>query len=102
ELRDQGFAHAVDVHHAARGEMQDRPQKLGGAVRVDAPVVNFAFGSDNFRRADRALLRSFNFNVSAWMIFVDLDDFGNHVATTLDSDPVADLQTEALDFVHVM
>src|ERR1041385_3520968 len=82
--------------------MQNGAKQLGGAVGVHTAVVNFAFRPDNFRSADRALLRSFNFNVSARMIFVDLDDLGDHIATTLDPHPVADLEAETLDFVHVV
>ena len=42
ELIDQRFAQAVDVHHVARGEMQNRPLQLCRAVRIDAAMVGLA------------------------------------------------------------
>ena len=41
--------------------MQDGSEQLGGAVGVDAAVVDFALGADDFGSADRALLRDSQF-----------------------------------------
>ena len=104
QLCDQRFAHAVDVHDAARGEVQNGSEQFRGAVGVDAAVVDLAFGANDFRSAHRALLGHHEFFCAARMIFVfdDLRDFRNHVAAALDLHPVADLHAEALDLVHVV
>src|SRR4029077_1072277 len=72
------------------------------AVGVDAAVINLALGADNFVSADRALNGILDLFFPARMIFVDLDNLWNHIATALYSDPVADLHAEAPNLVHVM
>ena len=57
QLVDERFAHAVDIHDAARGEMQNRSQQFGGTIRIHAAVVDFALSADDFGPAHRALLR---------------------------------------------
>src|SRR5579871_3899554 len=84
--------------------MQNGAEQFGGAVGVDAAVVDFAFGADNLRAAYGALLRHNELASAAGMIFVvdDLRDFRDHVAATLDLHPVADLYSQALDLIHVV
>src|SRR5204863_10142211 len=104
ELLDQRVAHTVYIHDAAGGEMQNGLAQLGRTVGVDAAVIGFAFGAHNLRAAFRTSLRHVESLVSAGMIFVFdyLGDFGNDVSTTLYLHPIADLDAEALDLVHVM
>src|SRR5208283_4789851 len=84
------------------GKMQNRTSKLGGAVGVDAAVVHFAFGADDFCSTDRARFRILDVFVSARTILIDLNDLGNNIAATLNSDPVANFHTETADFIDVM
>ena len=104
ELLDDGFAEAFDVHDLAGGEVEQALDEARGAVGVDAAVVDFAFGLDDFAAADGAVRGELEFPVAAGMILVfdDFDDFGDDVAAALDLDVVADEQAEALDFVGVV
>src|SRR5580704_13049071 len=104
ELSDQSVSQAINVHDAARREVQDGLTEFGGAVGVDTPVVSFAFGADDVASADGASFRHVERFVAAGMVFVFdyARDFGNHVAATFHFHPVADFYAEAVDLVHVV
>ena len=104
ELRDDRFAEAFDVHDAARGKVEQAAGEARGAVDVDAAVVDFAFGADDFAVAVGAVGGEVELLVAAGMLFVldDLDDLGDDVAAALDFDVVADEEAEALDLVGVV
>ena len=71
QLRNQRVPHAIDIHHSARGEVQNRSQQLGGTICVHTAVVDFAFGADDFVSANLALLGILDFFVSARMLFIE-------------------------------
>ena len=78
--------------------------QTSGAIDVDAAVVDFTFGADDFAVALRAVGGEVEFPGAARVILVldDFDDFGDDVAAALDFDVVADEEAEALDFVGVV
>ena len=104
ELVDERVAHALDVHHAARGEVQDALAQLRRAVGVDAAVVGFAFDADDVASAFGAAFGHVKLAVSARVVLVvdNLHDLRNNVAAALDQDVVADLDAEIVDEVHVV
>src|SRR5580704_2630356 len=104
QLSNERFAHSVDVHDTARGEMEDRPEQLGWAVGVDAAVIHFALGADDLGAAYRTFLGHDERLVPARTVFVcdDLGDFRDNVAAPLDLHPVADFHAQALDLIHIV
>ena len=84
--------------------MQNGFAELRRAIRVDAAVVDLAFGAHNLRAAHGASLRHVKDFVAARMLFVvdDFDDLRNHVAAAFHLHPVADLHAQALDFIQVV
>ena len=78
ELHDQRFAHAVNIHHTARREVQNRAEQFRGTVCIDAAVVDFALSAHDFRPTHGALLGHFDISVAARMILIvdDLRDLG--------------------------
>ncbi len=102
QLIDQGLAHAVNVHYAARREMQNRAEKFCGTVSIDAAIIDFTLHSHSFRVAYQARLGRRNILISARMILIHFDHFRDHVAAPLDANPVADLYAEAFNLVHVV
>ena len=93
ELRDQRVAHAVNVHHSPRGEMQNRLSQFGRTLLVHAAMIGFTLGPYHMATADRAALGHFKRLAPARMIFVVENpcDLWNHVAATFDFHPVANL-----------
>ena len=57
QLIDQSFSHAVDIHHAARGEVKQRLLQAGGAVGIDAAAGGLARLAHYLAAADGALRR---------------------------------------------
>ena len=55
QLLHDGIAQAFDVHDAAAAKVEQALAQLGGAVGVDAAVVDFAFDADDFAVALRAM-----------------------------------------------
>ena len=104
KLRYDGFAEALDIHHAAGSEVEQALAQARGAVDVDAAIVGFALGADHFAVALRAMRREVKGAAAAWMLLVvdHLDDFGNDVAAAFHFHKVADLEAEALDLVGVV
>jgi hypothetical protein len=103
-LGDERFAEPFDVHDAAGSEVKKAAREAGGTVDIDAAVVDFAFGADNFAVAVGAVGGEVELLVPARVLFVFdyLNDFGDDVTTALDFDVVADEEAEALDFVGVV
>ncbi len=103
-MGDQRVAQAVNVHHAARGKVQDGLPQLRRTVGVDAAVIGFALGADDMAPTHRTSLRHMKSFVTARMVFVfdHPRDFGDDIAAALDFHPVADLHAQALDLVHVV
>ena len=104
QLRDQRIAHAVDVHHPARSEVQDALAQLRRAVRIHAAMIGLALGAHDVAAAHRAVFRHVKMLLAARMLLVveHLHDLGNDVAAALDLHPVADEHAEPLDFIHVV
>ena len=57
QLIDQRVAHAIDIHHAARSEMQDRFLQPRRAIGVDAAAGRFALFAHHVAAANRARFR---------------------------------------------
>ena len=104
QLLHYGIAEAFDVHDGTAAEVEQALAQLGGAVDVDAAVVDFAFDADDFAVAFGAMcgkdevLRS----PGVFGVFDDFNDFGDDVAAALNFDPVEKLEAEALDEVGVV
>ena len=103
-MHNQSIAHAIDIHHATRRKMQNGFTQLRRTIGVHAAVVHLPFGANHVPAANRTPLRHMKFSVAARMILI-VDyarDFGNHVPSALDLDPVADLHAQAINLVHVV
>ena len=91
ELLDQRLAHSVDVHDAARREVQDRFFQAGRAIRVDAPAGRLAFLPHHISAANRTMLgHAERPPVRAFLEHAN--HFRNHVSRALDHYLVADLE----------
>src|SRR5215472_1676095 len=84
--------------------MQDAALQPSWAVGIDAAIVHLAFRAVDGAVAHRAPLRHCKGLVPARVVLVfdDLDDFGDHGTAALDQDPVANLYSQAFDFVLVV
>ena len=84
--------------------MQNGLAQLRRAICIDTAVVDFAFGTDNLCAAHRTAFRHVKSLVPARVIFVvdDLRDFGDHVAAALHLHPIANLDAQTLDLIHVV
>lgn len=104
QLLHDGIAEAFDVHDAAAAEVEERLAEFGGAVGVDAAIVNFAFDADDLAIALWAVGGECEGLVAAGMtgIFDDLDDFGDDVAAAFDFDRVVDFEAEPFNEVGVV
>src|SRR5262249_36706104 len=101
QLIHEGIAHAVDIHHAAGSEVQDRFLETRGAIGVDAPAGGFALLAYDAAAADGALGRHPE-GLAPGTLRRNADDLRNDVAGALDYHFVADLKPEALDFVLIV
>ena len=78
--------------------------QLGGAIGVDAAVVDFAFDADDFAAALGTMRGKDEGEFPARMlgVFDDLDYLGDDVAAAFNLDRVADFEAEALNEVGVV
>src|ERR1700722_9158565 len=84
--------------------MQDRSHKLRWTAGVYAAIIDFPFGTDDPRAADRAFSRPFDL-LSSTRVGAVIDDFynfWNNVAASFDLHVVVDPDPEATDFVHIV
>ena len=102
QLIDQRVAHAIDVHHPARGEVANALAQLGRTIRIHAAMIGLAFGAHHVAAAHRAALRHVKMTMPTRLVFQHLHDFGNYVAAALDQHPVADAHSQPIDLVHVV
>ena len=104
KLRHQRLAQAIDVHHLARGKVQQALAQASRTIDVDAAVIDFAFGRarPRFRRPGTG--GEDGNRRAARMVFVcdHFNDLGNDIAAALDQHEVADLHPEARDLVGVV
>ena len=102
QLIHQRVAHAIDVHHAARGEVANALAQLGRTIRIHAAMIGLALGAHHVPAAHRAALRHVKLTMPARLVFQHLHDFGNYIAAALDQHPVADAHAQPIDLVHVV
>src|SRR5712671_6886732 len=81
--------------------MQQRFFALGRTGGVDAAVGYFAFSAVDGAAALRTIFGHAE-GLAIGAFFGDFEDVGDYFAGALDEDGVADLQAEAIDFVHVV
>src|SRR5262249_13293676 len=100
----QRVAHAVNVHDATRGKVQDGFAQFRGTLLVHAAVIGLAFGPHDMPAANGTLLRHLEALAATRMLVIvnDARDLGDYIASTFDFHPVADLHAQALDLVHVV
>ncbi len=101
QLIDQRVAHAVDIHHRAGGEVQDRFLEPRRTVGIDAAGGGFILFTDDVASANRTLLRHVE-RTPRVALLDDAHDSGNHVAAALDQHFVADLDAQPSDFVLIV
>src|SRR5690349_21671689 len=84
--------------------MQNRFAQLCRAVDIDAPVIRLTFRAHYVPAAHRAALGHMERLVPARMVLVfhHLYDLRDYIAAALHLYPVADLDPEAFDLVHVV
>ena len=101
QLIHQRVAQAVDIHHAARREMQDGLLQPRRAVDVDAARCGFALFAHDLAAAHGARFRHAE-GLAVRALRLHPHHLGNHIAAALDHHRVADLQAQPLDFVFVV
>jgi hypothetical protein len=101
QLIHQRLAHAIDIHHAARGEMQNRLLEPRRAVDVDAAAGGLALFAHHRAAANRARFGHAE-RLAHGALRADPHHLGNHVAAALDDHLVADLQAQPLDLVFIV
>src|SRR4051794_20631132 len=100
-LINERVPEAVDIHHAAGGEVQQRFSQPGGAVGIYAPACYFACLSHGMAAANRARLWHVK-GPSIRTFFSNPHDLRYDVAATFEEHGVANLQVESCDFVFVV
>ena len=101
QLIYQGVAHAIDVHDAARREVEDRFLQPRRTIGVDAAASGFSLLAHHLAAADRAFRRHVE-RLPVRALGADAHHLRDHVARTLHHHFIADLQSEPLDFIFVM
>ena len=90
QLRHDRLAQPFDVHHAARGEVEQAAGHARRAGRIDAAMVGLALGPLHLRPAHRALRRELEMFCPPKPVREHLHHLGDHIAAALDSHGVAD------------
>src|SRR4029079_12025117 len=83
--------------------MNQSAHQLRRTIGCDTTRDNFTLRSRNRAATNRTLLwRTKGLFVAGSLRLNDVQDFGNDLAALLNHYPVADLQSEALDFIFVV
>ena len=104
KLVHQGLAEAFDVHHLARGEVQEAFAQPRRAVDVDAEAVDLTLGAHHVAAALRAVCGHGEILRAARVIFVrhDARHLGDDVAAALDHHMVANAHAQPFDFILIV
>ena len=101
QLIDERLSHAIDIHDAAGGEVEQGLLEAGGTVGIDAAAGGLALLAHHLAAADGAMGGHAE-RLPVRALGGDADHFGNDVAGAFDHHLVADLQAEALDLILVV
>ena len=82
QLIHKDFAQTVDVHYAARGEVQHAFLQSRRTICIDAAAGRFALHAHNFAAALRTFLRHVK-RAAVRTLLHNAHDFWNHIAGTL-------------------
>ena len=84
--------------------MQNGFPQFGGAVGIDAAIVDLAWAAHHPGAADRAVFRHVERDPPAGMAGVvhHAVDFGDHVSPPFDLHPISDFDAQTLDFVEIV